>query len=123
MSDRFSEEVLEATLGAVRARRRRRERLAGGTCLAMAAALAGWVLMPRGQSPEVVEETTTSPDPAGEEVVTVPDRPTIVVFTTDDVAPEVRRIDDAKLAELLSGRRHGLVTMADGKRRLWVPES
>jgi hypothetical protein len=122
MNRPFSEEVLNVTLGAVRDRRRRRARAGRVALVSVFAVAIGVALIPKTDRDELATGAPVSEEPVPEKIV-VPQRPTIVVFTTEQIAPKVERIDDAKLAELLGERRHGLVMMADGRRRLWVPES
>jgi len=122
----FSEAVLGRTLEAVRRRRRRKRVLAGGVAAACGLGLAAIVLWPgqeRRASPGGAPVVEIAASPEIQPVPASPRRSTLAVFRTAEVAPFVRVIDDQALAEMLAGQTHALMTTADGRRRLWVPES
>jgi hypothetical protein len=122
----FSDAVLGRTLEAVRRQRRRKRILAGGASVACGLGLAAalfWQGQKRGATPGEAPAVEVASPPEIQPGPPSPQRSTLAVFRTQDVAPSVRRIDDQALAEMLAGETHALMTTADGRRRLWVPES
>ena len=123
-SNRFSEDTLLKTLDSVRSRRRRlRNSRRGATTLVLAIGVASVSYWPiREQTPlDLNHSSEVAPQqPEGD---SARPHPTIQVFATEDLKPEVILLDDDGLDRMLQGRSYGTYVAADGHRRLWVPDS